>query len=235
MHASSAPSHHVHSSPAAVAPTGRAASALCAPLYSSCCNPRHRRVERDVQQRPAAAQHRSSSLYAPAAHRSRAHEIRRHQVHAMLWDGRQEGLAAAREWPLRLPRRMVPKMRVDRGPSTSVSFFLFSLAFRTRRVRTLTATALPDRLGPFSCARTDVVAVHNFLSAHVEQCAQPPALHPRRSDADPTAVTSFVRSRTPWCGPSQSRVQESVNLRPPLRSTVLVVELTFERRRTQGT
>ena len=129
---------------------------------------------------------------------SRAHEIRRHQVHAMLWDGRQEGLAAAREWPLRLPRRMVPKMRVDRGPSTSVSFFLFSLAFRTRRVRTLTATALPDRLGPFSCARTDVVAVHNFLSAHVEQCAQPPALHPRRSDADPTAVTSFVRSRTPW-------------------------------------
>lgn len=133
MHASSAPSHHVHSSPAAVAPTGRAASALCAPLYSSCCNPRHRRVERDVQQRPAAAQHRSSSLYAPAAHRSRAHEIRRHQVHAMLWDGRQEGLAAAREWPLRLPRRMVPKMRVDRAPSTFVSFFLFSLAFRTKR------------------------------------------------------------------------------------------------------
>ena len=133
---------------------------------------------------------------------SRAHEIRRHQVHAMLWDGRQEGLAAAREWPLRLPRRMVPKMRVDRAPSTFVSFFLFSLAFRTKRVRMLTATALPDRTRTFSCARTDVVAVHNFLSAHVEQCAQPPALHPRRSDADPTAVTSFVRSRTPWCGPS---------------------------------
>ena len=178
----------------------RALSALLStPLAATHGTGASSEISRSVQQPPNIEARRCMLLRCM----SRAHEIRRHQVHAMLWDGRQEGLAAAREWPLRLPRRMVPKMRVDRAPSTFVSFFLFSLAFRTKRVRTLTATALPDRTRTFSCARTDVVAVHNFLSAHVEQCAQPPALHPRRSDADPTAVTSFVRSRTPWCGPSR--------------------------------
>ena len=73
---------------------------------------------------------------------------------------------------------------------------------------------LPRSNSDLSCARTDVVAVHNFLSAHVEQCAQPPALHPRRSDVDPTAVTSFVRSRPPWCGPSPARDRPVTNPRP---------------------
>ena len=127
----------------------RALSALLStPLAATHGTGASSEISRSVQQPPNIEARRCMLLRCM----SRAHEIRRHQVHAMLWDGRQEGLAAAREWPfIRLPRRMVPKMRVDRAPSTFVSFFLFSLAFRTKRVRTLTATALacPIELGPF--------------------------------------------------------------------------------------
>ena len=80
-----------------------------------------------VQQSPADEARRCRLL----RHRTRTHKFRRHRVHAMLWDGRREGLAASREWPLTLPRRMVPKMHGCRAPSPCSASKPLQLALST--------------------------------------------------------------------------------------------------------
>ena len=60
---------------------------------------------------------------------------------------------------------MMPKMRVDRAPCPRDADGKRRAAKSTRRVRTPTATALPDRCRVFGCARSDMVAVHT--SCHI--------------------------------------------------------------------
>ena len=76
--------------------TQRVLSALVsAPPAATCSSGASSKMSSSVQQSPTDEARRCRLL----RRMTRAHEIRRHRMHAMLWDERGEGLAALRQWP----------------------------------------------------------------------------------------------------------------------------------------
>ena len=98
IHANSAPSRHDHS--AAALPAYRGATRALtlrssASLAATCGFGASSKMSSSVQQPPNYEAPRCMLL----RRMTRAHKIRLHRMHAMLWDELREGLAALREWP----------------------------------------------------------------------------------------------------------------------------------------